>query len=64
MEALSDLVRLVVELFLVQPFHVGIFSGSLPLLEGPRDMWVEGGHLHDFPSKSRLEPIFEYFCGS
>ena len=63
MEALSDLARSVVEL-LVQPFHVGVFGGSLPLLEGPRDAWVEGGHLYDFSSKSRLEPIFEYLCGS
>ena len=55
MEALSDLARSIIELLLVQPLHMGVFGSSLPLLEGPRDAWVEGGHLHDFPSKSRLD---------
>ena len=64
MEALSDLARSVIKLFLIQPFHVGVFGGSLPLLEGPGGAWVEGGHFHDFSGKSRLKPIFEYLCGS
>ena len=64
MEALSDLVGSITKLFLVHPFHMAIFGCSFPLLKGPRDAWIKSGHLHDFSGKSRLEPIFEYFCGS
>ena len=62
MEALSDFVGSIAELFLVHPLHVAVFGSGLPLLEGPGGVWVEGGHLHDFPGKSRFKPIFEYLC--
>ena len=64
MKALSDLVGLIAKFFLVHPLHVAIFGSGFPLLEGSRSAWVEGGHFHDFPGKSRFEPILEYLCGS
>ena len=48
MESVAEPVGPVTEFSLMEPLHVAVFGSIFPLLEGPGNTGIVGGHLHDF----------------
>ena len=48
MESMAEPIGPVAEFSLMEPLHVAVFSGVFPLLEGPGNTGIVGGHSHDF----------------